>query len=62
MEAILKVISFFIALFVIANGVYVFFMPPGGDEPQGLALIAIGIFIPVLVLFMAKIEERHERM
>jgi uncharacterized sodium:solute symporter family permease YidK len=62
MEAILKVISFFIALFVIADGVYVFFMPPGGDEPQGLALIAIGIFIPVLVLFMAKIEERHERM
>jgi hypothetical protein len=62
MEAILKVISFFIALFVIANGVYVFFMPPNGDEPQGLALIAIGIFIPVLVLFMAKIEERHERM
>jgi hypothetical protein len=62
MEAILKVISFFIALFVIANGVYVFFMPPAGDEPQGLALIAIGIFIPVLVLFMAKIEERHERM
>jgi len=62
MEAILKVISFFIALFVIANGVYVFFMPPGGDEPQGLALIAIGLFIPVLVLFVAKIEERHERM
>ena len=62
MEAILKVISFFIALFVIADGVYVFFMPPGGDEPQGLALIAIGIFIPILVLFMAKIEERHERM
>ena len=62
METILKVISFFIALFVIANGVYVFFMPPGGDEPQGLALIAIGLFIPVLVLFMAKIEERHERM
>jgi hypothetical protein len=60
METLLKVISFFIALFVIANGVYVFFMPPVGDEPQGLALIAIGIFIPVLVLLMAKIEERHE--
>jgi hypothetical protein len=37
-------------------------MPPGGDEPQGLAIAAIGIFIPVLVLFMAKIEERHEHM
>jgi hypothetical protein len=62
MEAMLKVIYFFIALFVIANGVYVFFMPPGGDEPQGLAIVAIGIFIPVLVLFIAKIEDRHERM
>ena len=61
MEALLKVLSFFIALFVIANGVYVCFMPPTGDEPQGLAIIAIGIFIPVLVLFMARIEERSER-
>jgi hypothetical protein len=60
MEVMLKVISFFIALFVIANGVYVFFMPPMGDEPQGLAIIAIGIFIPILVLSLAKIEERHE--
>ena len=42
MEAIIKVISFFIALFVIANGVYVIYMPPNGDEPQGLAIIAIG--------------------
>jgi hypothetical protein len=61
MEALLKVLSFFIALFVIANGVYVCFMPPAGDEPQGLAIIAIGIFIPVLVLFIARIEERSER-
>lgn len=62
MEALLKVISFFIALFVIANGVYVFFMPPNGDEPQGLAIIAIGIFIPILILYIAKIEERHQGM
>jgi hypothetical protein len=61
MEALLKVLSFFIALFVIANGVYVYFMPPTGDEPQGLAIIAIGIFIPILVLFIARIEERNER-
>jgi len=61
MEGILKVICFFIALFVIANGVYVFFMPPTGDEPQGLAIIAIGIFIPILILFMARMEGRNER-
>ncbi len=61
MEAMLKIISIFIALFVIANGVYVFFMPPGGDEPQGLAIIAIGIFIPIPVLFISRMEDRTER-
>ena len=60
MEALLKVISFFIALFVIANGVYVFFMPPSGDEPQGLAIMAIGLLIPVMVLYIARLEEGIE--
>ena len=59
MELILKVLSFFIALFVIANGVWVFFMPPGGDEPAGLAIIAVGIFIPIITLSVARIGERR---
>ncbi|OPY36515.1 MAG: hypothetical protein A4E35_02055 [Methanoregula sp. PtaU1.Bin051] len=58
MEAILKVISFFIALFVIVNGVYVAYMPPGGDEPQGIAIVAIGFFIIVAVLWISRLLER----
>jgi len=34
-----------IGLFVIANGIYVVAFPPINDEPQGYAIIAIGIFI-----------------
>lgn len=57
METIIKVISFFIALFVIANGIWVAVMPPFGDEPTGFAIIAVGIFIPVITLYMAKKDE-----
>lgn len=57
METILKVICFFIGLFVIANGVWVVYMPPYGDEPVGLVIIAVGIFIPVLTLMVAKMTE-----
>jgi hypothetical protein len=57
METIIKVISFFIALFVLANGIWVAFMPPFGDEPVGFAIIAMGIFIPVITLYMAKLGE-----
>jgi len=59
METILKVISFFVGLFVIANGVWVVYMPPFGDEPVGLAIVAVGILIPAITLFVAKSNERH---
>ena len=39
-----------IGLFVIADGVWVVLTPPYGDEPQGYALIAIGIFILLFIL------------
>jgi hypothetical protein len=57
MEAIVKVISFFIALFVITNGIWVAYMPPYGDEPVGYAIIAMGIFIPIITLNIAKLGE-----
>ena len=59
METIIKVICFFVGLFVIANGIWVVYMPPYGDEPIGLAIIAVGIFIPILTLFVAKMSERR---
>ncbi len=57
MEAIVKIISIFIALFVIANGIWVAYMPPYGDEQIGYAIIAVGIFIPILTLYVARLGE-----
>jgi hypothetical protein len=60
METIMKFLGFFIGLFVIVNGIWVFAMPPTGDEPQGLAIIAIGVFIPAIIFYVARIDERRE--
>lgn len=61
MEAILKIISFFIALFMIANGVYTLYMPPSGDEPVGLAIVAAGIFIFVIVMWISRMQDQDSR-
>ena len=58
METILNVMSAFIGLFVIVDGIYVYIMPPYGDEPIAVAIVAIGIFIPLLTFSVAKWEER----
>jgi hypothetical protein len=55
MEVIAKVISLFIALFVIVNGIWVAYMPPFGDEPVGYAIIAVGIFISIITLGCTKL-------
>jgi hypothetical protein len=57
METIVKIISFFLAFFVIANGIWVAYMPPYGDEPIGFAIIAVGIFIPIITLHVASLSE-----
>jgi hypothetical protein len=43
-----------IGLFVIINGVYVVAFPPVNDEPQGYAIIAIGIFIILATLHLTR--------
>ena len=60
MQLILKILCYFISLFVIVNGIYVFFMPPVGDEPQALAIIAVGIFIAILTAYVGRIEARSD--
>jgi len=60
MQTILKVLGFLIGLFVIANGLFIVLTPPFGDEPQGYAIIAVGIFIPLLLLYVARLEDRRE--
>jgi hypothetical protein len=60
MQIILKVMSCLIGLFVIVNGIWIATMPPFSDEPQGYAIIAVGVFIPLITLYVARIEERAE--
>ena len=60
MQTILKVMSCLIGLFVIANGIWIVLMPPFGDEPQGYAIIAVGIFIPLITLCVARMDDRSE--
>jgi hypothetical protein len=59
METIIKVISIFIALFVIGNGIWIAVMPPFGDEPTGYAIVAVGLFIPLITFYIAKKDEYH---
>ena len=58
MEVIIKVISFFVALFVIANGVYTVYMPPSGDEPLGLAIVAVGIGVFIGVMWISRMQDQ----
>jgi hypothetical protein len=60
MQAILKVMSLLVGLFVLANGIWIALMPPFSDEPQGYAIIAIGLFIPVITLYVARMDDRSE--
>jgi hypothetical protein len=46
-----------IGLFVIADGIWVVLTPPYGDEPQGYAIIAIGIFIMFLTYELVRRKE-----
>ena len=41
----LSIEGIIIGLFVIIDGIWVVASPPYGDEPQGYAIIAIGLFI-----------------
>jgi hypothetical protein len=60
MQLIVKVIGILIGLFVIANGVWTTMMPPYGDEPAGYAIIAVGIFIPVITIYVGQLDDRSE--
>ena len=60
MQLILKILCYFISLFVIVNGIYVFVMPPTGDEPVALAIIAVGIFIAILTAYVGRIDARSD--
>jgi hypothetical protein len=60
MHIIVRIIGFFIGLFVIANGIWIILTPPFGDEPQGYAIIAVGLVIPLIVQYVAQLDEKRE--
>jgi hypothetical protein len=43
-----------IGLFVILDGLYIVAFPPVNDEPQGYAIIAIGIFILLATVHLSR--------
>jgi uncharacterized membrane protein len=57
MEAIIKVISCFIGLFAVVNGIWIIMTPPYGDEWQGYAIIIAGILIPLVILILGRGKE-----
>jgi len=56
----LTIEGYIIGLFVIVNGLYVLSFPPYGDEPQGYAIIAIGIFILLATQHLVTMLEKNE--
>jgi hypothetical protein len=60
MQTILKVLGCMIGVFVIVNGLFVIATPPFGDEPQGYAIVAVGIFIPLITLYVSRKDDRAE--
>jgi len=60
MHIIIRIIGFFIGLFILVNGIWVILTPPFGDELQGYVIIAVGIIIPILVQYVAQIDDKRE--
>jgi len=56
----LAIEGYIIGLFVTVNGLYVLSFPPYGDEPQGYAIIAIGIFIILATQHLVSMLEKSE--
>lgn len=60
MHIIIRIISFFIGLFILVNGIWVILTPPFGDEPLAYVIIAAGIIIPLLVQYIAQLDDKRE--
>ncbi len=60
MHVIVRIIGFFIGLFIIVNGIWVILTPPFGDEPLAYVIIAAGIIIPVVVQYVAQLDDKRE--
>ena len=59
MVSALMLEGWIIGLFVILNGAYIVAFPPVNDEPQGFAIIAIGIFIILATLHLTRNPDKE---
>ena len=55
----LTIEGYILGLFLIFNGCYVIAFPPSGDEPQGIAIITIGIFMILIVQHLETSRENE---
>lgn len=62
MVSALMLEGWIIGLFVIMNGFSIIAFPPVNDEPQGYAIIAIGIFIILATLHLARNTDKDNRL
>jgi len=60
MHIIIRIISVFLGLFIVVNGIWIILTPPFGDEPLAYGIIAVGIAIPLLVQYYAQRDEKRE--
>jgi hypothetical protein len=60
MHVIVRILGLFIGLFVIINGIWVILTPPFGDEPLGYIIIVAGIIIPLLVQYVAVLDDKSD--
>jgi hypothetical protein len=60
MQVIIRIISHFIALFIIVTGIWVILIPPSGDEPFAYVIIAIGIIIPIIVEYVTHLDDMRD--
>lgn len=47
-----------LGLFIVIDSIWVTLMPPYGDEPQGYALTATGLFLIGLVFYLAQRDRK----
>jgi len=60
MHIIIRIISVFLGLFIVVNGIWIILTPPFGDEPLAYGIIAVGIAIPLLFQYYAQRDEKRE--
>jgi len=57
-DSLVRYGSIILALCVIVASIWVIIMPPVGDDMQGIALMAIGFFMLIVVYYIMRLEQK----